>query len=136
MDLRFNGEAVVNQDPTLVAKVVEPPAATAVPRLAAAVNVEDLRRQRPQCRACGSWRATSRATSHGATPRRIRIPGTACGVEGQRHEKRAETLQCGGAVAAAVSAAPGRFLQERARFDEEGTAHRQRWTSAARKRAR
>ncbi|MGB9010590.1 MAG: FtsQ-type POTRA domain-containing protein, partial [Candidatus Acidiferrales bacterium] len=40
VDLRFNGEAVVNQDPTLVAKVVEPPAATAVPRLAAAVNAK------------------------------------------------------------------------------------------------
>ncbi|MFZ0522689.1 MAG: FtsQ-type POTRA domain-containing protein [Candidatus Acidiferrales bacterium] len=38
VDLRFNGEAVVNQDPTLVAKVEEPLAIAAAPLPAAAAN--------------------------------------------------------------------------------------------------
>jgi cell division protein FtsQ len=64
VDLRFNGEAVVNQDPTLVAKVVEPPAPTAVLRPAAAVNPKSV--TAPRTAAHVTSHTPSRTTSHAA----------------------------------------------------------------------
>lgn len=65
VDLRFNGEAVVNQDPTLVAKVVEPPAPTAVPRPAAAVNSQPV--TMPHVAARAITHTPSRSASHATT---------------------------------------------------------------------
>jgi cell division protein FtsQ len=62
VDLRFDGEAVVNQDPTFVAKVVEPPAATAVPRPAAAVSAN--RATASHTAAHGTSHPPSRTASH------------------------------------------------------------------------
>jgi hypothetical protein len=65
VDLRFNGEAVVNQDPTLIAKVEEPPAAAAVPRAVAAANSKPVTTSHGAAHA--TLHTTSRATSHGTT---------------------------------------------------------------------
>jgi len=65
VDLRFNGEAVVNQDPTLVAKVVEPPALTAAPRPVAAVNLKPVTTSHAVAHA--SSHTPSRTTSHATT---------------------------------------------------------------------
>jgi cell division protein FtsQ len=65
VDLRFNGEAVVNQDPALVAKVEEPPAMTAVPRPAAAVNSKPATASHNATHA--TLHTTSRTASRGTT---------------------------------------------------------------------
>jgi cell division protein FtsQ len=65
VDLRFNGEAVVNQDPTLVAKAVEPPALTAAPRPVAAVNLKPVTTSHAVAHA--SSHTPSRTTSHATT---------------------------------------------------------------------
>lgn len=62
VDLRFNGEAVVNQDPTLVAKVVEPPAPTPLPRSAAEMNAKPASASHAAAHAAS--RSPSRATTH------------------------------------------------------------------------
>lgn len=61
VDLRFNGEAVVNQDPTLVAKMQDPPAAMAMPIAATAVK------SRPAEVSHAAAHATSHASSHASS---------------------------------------------------------------------
>ncbi|MGA7555518.1 MAG: FtsQ-type POTRA domain-containing protein, partial [Candidatus Acidiferrales bacterium] len=61
VDLRFNGEAVVNQDPTLVAKMQDPPAAMAMPMAATAVK------SRPAEVSHAAAHATSHASSHASS---------------------------------------------------------------------
>jgi cell division protein FtsQ len=58
VDLRFKGEAVVNQDPTLVAKVQDPPALMATPNAAPALK------SRPVEASHAAVHVTSRAGSH------------------------------------------------------------------------
>lgn len=69
VDLRFNGEAVVNQDPTLVAKVVEPPAAVAEPRPVAAMNSKPAATSHtpPRPTSHGTTHANSRPARHGTS---------------------------------------------------------------------
>jgi cell division protein FtsQ len=69
VDLRFNGEAVVNQDPTLVATVVDPPAAIAVPRSAGAVNAKPATASHAAAHVTSrtTSRTTSRATTHASS---------------------------------------------------------------------
>ncbi len=66
VDLRFNGEAVVNQDPTLVAKAVDPPVATAAPRPAATVTPKPATTSHAAAHAATRTvsRSPSRATTH------------------------------------------------------------------------
>ncbi|MFZ0885919.1 MAG: FtsQ-type POTRA domain-containing protein [Candidatus Acidiferrales bacterium] len=69
VDLRFNGEAVVNQDPTLVAKVEEPLAAAAAPLPVAAANSKPATTSHSAAHATlhTASRTSARATSHGTT---------------------------------------------------------------------
>lgn len=69
VDLRFNGEAVVNQDPTLVAKVEEPLAVAAAPLPAAAANLKPATTSHSAAHATlhTASRTSARATSHGTT---------------------------------------------------------------------
>lgn len=62
VDLRFNGEAVVNQDPTLVAKMQDPPVLMAAPNVAPALKSRPV--EVSHAAAHATLHTTSRVSSH------------------------------------------------------------------------